>query len=612
MSTYREIHGKAVKSLDTDPSASTDAGQIWYNTATNTFKSIVNLQAWSSGAPFVTVRGAGASLGTQTAAVYATGYTTTVLSLSEEYNGSGWTTSPGNCNTARKDGWAGAGSQTAGLIFGGQEPGQSNKTESYNGSSWTAQGVLSTARHLIGGTGTLTAGLATGGNAEPPAPSFAGTEEFGGSSWTTGNTLNTGRQGLAACGPQTAALAYSGYTTAAVANTESYNGTSWTNVNAMAVATRMGGSAGDQTAALAYGGYGTPAPTKIGTTQSYDGTTWATSPATLATSRYCTGIPAGTSTAALALGNFPDSDPNTTEEFNSSTTAITAGAWSSGTAFPSVRWNTSGTGVATAALVFGGSTGPGAPTFLNTTFAGDGTSWTAGGTNPLSRINQFGAGTQTASISGGGYYEPGGNTTSANTYNGTSWTGITATPEATKGAGAAGTTTAALIYGSDVPSTSMNKDSYSWNGSSWSEEGALNSDFQNGGSGGPTENTAFASGSLFTPPEASTRFETYNGTAWANGPTMATTQYQNRGFGSSSAAMSVGGYNKVTTCQRFDGTAWATSPSLAVGRKQFAAANFGASGITNGWVGGGADGPSAVEEFTDESTAINVKTLTQS
>jgi len=46
MATYRGIHGKAIKSLSTDPSAETDAGQIWYNTTSNTFKSIVSSGAW--------------------------------------------------------------------------------------------------------------------------------------------------------------------------------------------------------------------------------------------------------------------------------------------------------------------------------------------------------------------------------------------------------------------------------------------------------------------------------------------------------------------------------------------------------------------------------------
>jgi hypothetical protein len=222
----------------------------------------------------------------------------------------------------------------------------------------------------------------------------------------------------------------------------------------------------------------------------------------------------------------------------------------------------------------------------------------------------WGAGIQTASIGGGGLASTGANSSAAFTYNGTAWAGITATPFATKGAGGAGTSTAALIYGSDI-SPSDNQDSYSWNGAAWSEEGAMNDTFQNGASGGPTENTAFAAGSEYSP-SSSTRFETYNGTAWASGPAMGTAQYQNRGFGSSADCLSVGGYNKITTAQRFDGTSWATSPALGVGRKQFASSNFSASGVTNGWVGGGADGPSAVEEFTVESTAVNVETLTQS
>ena len=288
---------------------------------------------------------------------------------------------------------------------------------------------------------------------------------------------------------------------------------------------------------------------------------------------------------------------------------LVAATWSSGTAFPGIRWNTSGTGIKTASLTFGGSTGPALPTFLNTTFEGDGSSWTAAPTTPISSINQFSAGIQTATIGGGGLASPGANTTTAYTYNGTTWTGITATPEATKGAGAAGTSTAAIIFGSDVPSVSINKDSYSWNGSSWAEEGALNNDFANGASGGPTESTAFKAGSVFTPPAASNTFETYDGSSWTSGPTLNTPVYQNRGFGSSAECLSIGGYNQITGVERFDGSAWTTSPSLAAGRKQFASSNFAASGITSGWVGSGADFPSgATEKFTEATTAVGSAT----
>jgi hypothetical protein len=262
MATYREIHGKAVKSLDTDPSVATDAGQIWYNTTSSTFKSIVNLEAWSSGSPFINAREQGAGLGILTAAVYAGGQTPGgVQTVAEEYNGSGWAVG-GALNTGRKDfGNASAGTQTAGLVFGGQEPGQSNKAEEYNGTAWTAGGTLSTARHLIAGFGIQTAAVAAGGNAEPPAPAFTGSEEYGGTSWTAGGTLNTGRQSAAGGGTLTAGIMFSGYTTTVVANTEDYDGTSWTNANAMVTATYMGGGDGDQTAAIAFGGYTPPATT---------------------------------------------------------------------------------------------------------------------------------------------------------------------------------------------------------------------------------------------------------------------------------------------------------------------------------------------------------------
>ena len=43
MATYREIHGEAIKSLASDPSASAATeGQIWYNTTSKTFKVVVD------------------------------------------------------------------------------------------------------------------------------------------------------------------------------------------------------------------------------------------------------------------------------------------------------------------------------------------------------------------------------------------------------------------------------------------------------------------------------------------------------------------------------------------------------------------------------------------
>ena len=275
-----------------------------------------------------------------------------------------------------------------------------------------------------------------------------------------------------------------------------------------------------------------------------------------------------------------------------------AASWASGTNLPGVRWNTSGAGTATAGLVFGGATGPALPTFLNSTFEYDGSTWTGGGATPINSIQMFSAGIQNAAIGGGGLASPGSNSTTAFTYDGSTWTGITATPFASKAAGGAGTSTAALIYGSDIP-PSDNQDSYSWNGASWSEEGALNNTFGNFASGGPTENSAFAAGGGLS---ASTNFDTYDGSAWTSGPSLNTSVIENRGSGSSAECLSIGGYNKITGVEKFDGSSWATTASLGTGRKSFASANFTAPGVSNGWVGGGGDGDSSVETFTDATT----------
>ena len=98
MATYREIHGKAIKSLSTDPSNADDAGQIWYNTASDTFKSIVSSTAWASAAPRINTLNASAGFGSQTSAVSAGG--TSSSTTSEEYNGSGWSAG-GTLNTGR-------------------------------------------------------------------------------------------------------------------------------------------------------------------------------------------------------------------------------------------------------------------------------------------------------------------------------------------------------------------------------------------------------------------------------------------------------------------------------------------------------------------------------
>ena len=119
MTTYRKLHGKAVKTVTTNPTDDAAEGQIWFNSTDNKFRSVVNLEAWSSGSPMIN----------ESRQRYATG------------------------------------TQTAGLLFGGYQNPNTNigLTEEYNGSGYSAGGTMSTARRSPGGAGVKTSSLAIGG-----------------------------------------------------------------------------------------------------------------------------------------------------------------------------------------------------------------------------------------------------------------------------------------------------------------------------------------------------------------------------------------------------------------------------------------------------------------
>ena len=94
MTTYKEIFGKYVKNYSSDPTADAE-GQVWYNTTSGTFKSVVSSGAWVSSSPTLNSVYLTTGAGTQTAGLIFGGYsipTSTILDKTEEYNGSGWST----------------------------------------------------------------------------------------------------------------------------------------------------------------------------------------------------------------------------------------------------------------------------------------------------------------------------------------------------------------------------------------------------------------------------------------------------------------------------------------------------------------------------------------
>jgi hypothetical protein len=205
----------------------------------------------------------------------------------------------------------------------------------------------------------------------------------------------------------------------------------------------------------------------------------------------------------------------------------------------------------------------------------DGSSWTAGGALSTGRGENAAAGIQTASLAiSGGTASPGSITT-VESYNGTSWTSSPSVNVGRRGKpGGSGTSTAALFFGgfTNPPSPSnMVASTESYDGSSWSE---VNNLIEARYAGGPAQNG------------------TQTSSLYAAGYTPAT--------------------DASATANGWDGTSWSTRPSMAQGVRHLAGAG---SGNSSAMIFGGYNGTARVqstEEFTGETTALNVKTLTQS
>ena len=75
---------------------------------------------------------------------------------------------------------AGAGTTSATIVFGGNTSTIVTNTEDWNGSTWAEVADLSTGRVGLGGSGTTAAGLAFGG--EDATAVTTATEEWSGSS----------------------------------------------------------------------------------------------------------------------------------------------------------------------------------------------------------------------------------------------------------------------------------------------------------------------------------------------------------------------------------------------------------------------------------------------
>ena len=613
MTTYRNIHGRSIQSVTTDPSESVAEGQVWYNSNSDTFKTVLVNEAFSSASNLPSIAFRRTGFGVQTAGVIAGGSSTSTnrLTVTEEYNGSGFSVG-GTLNEGRRLA-SGAGTQTAGLFYLGAGPSSdtdvSTKNETYDGTSYSEVGDLTTARQGAAGDGSQTAAFAAAGSIAP-GPSAAA-ETWDGSSWTNIPSVNTTRRFVSGNGTPSAAVIFGGETTptgtptATRKATEEYNGSSWTTVNSMNTGTATGGSGGTQTALISFAGR---APSVLSGAESYDGTTWSASPATLATARsMVAGL--GSGTAALCAGGEtgPGAYTAASEEYNKSANVITAGAWASTNNLNTARSSLAGAGTKSAGLMYGGSTPGGTPS--NTSEEYDGTSFTEGNNLNTARYTYDGTGTQTAAVTFGG--SPAPIKAYTEEYDGTSWTESGDMGTGRYSVAAGGTQTAAFGAGGYSGGNKSNVEHY--DGSSWTSATALPS-ARRAARGSGTLTAGLCMGG-YAPPGYFTNTEEYDGSSWSAGGALPTGMSDLQCCGPQTANFIFGfAPGKSVLSHNYDGTAWATAPSLGTGRNSAGPSKAGSQ--TAALIAGG-DSPSSnriatAEEFTGETSALNVKTLTQS
>ena len=605
MSTYREIIGKKIKKVSSDPSSGLD-GEMWYNSTTGTLRGQAITQAWSSGSPITTARATVGSGGIPTAAWIAGGTASTPnsgLAITEEFNGSGWSAG-GNLNQAR--GYSdGSGTQTAGLQVGGAPTspvvGQTY-VEEYNGTAWTA--VTGTPHGLWQNSvfGIQTAAVSAG---QEPGPSSA-VFNYNGSSWTTGGTMTTTRGYVASAGTQTAGWIGGGSPPTGDNYTELYDGSSWT-ASANLASPSSGyaaGANGPQTASIYFGGYLTAS---LSNTETFDGSSWTSSAAMGTAVDEMGSANNGTSNStALSAGGFVNnagSAKSLTEEYNSSINVITAAAWASGGTVPYTSRQGMSFGTQTAAIACGGYV----TATLDTAAEYDGSSWTASpALNVAARLGGV-AGTTGAGLEFGGIQPPGSYNTNVQTWNGSAWANNPLNlSSGTYGLFGCGTQTAALKVSGENPAGGNFTTSEEYDGEEWAAGGALPgpSGGKYGAGGGGTQTSAILGGGT---PSGTSTFE-YNGSSFAAGGALI----NSRGAGAMGAATSkdsaliFGGSPAQNFTEGYDGTTWSTRPSLGTGRG-FSTGN-GTETAALCVSGGPPSGTTtACEEFTGATETVNIE-----
>ena len=216
-------------------------------------------------------------------------------------------------------------------------------------------------------------------------------EGYATAAWTTGNNMTgTSVRAFQSTGSVTAAVANGGVSSSAHINqTSNWDGTSWSTGTGSPVSGYSRVGFGTQTAAVFAGGQNGPS-TLYTTINEYNGSSWTTSPGTLAqTTRSARGT--GTQTAGfIAAGSSGDPPTKLNQAYDYDGTCVAAV-----TSAPTAVDNAGGSGSSQSAFILYG--GEAAPGITNATVNWNGTSWTT--LNSLNNGSQNVAGTFSSSTS---------------------------------------------------------------------------------------------------------------------------------------------------------------------------------------------------------------------
>ena len=621
MATYEEIYGKRVKEFDSDPTLeSSYEGQVWYDKSSGVLKSVVSFGTWSSANDAIYPSYNTTGFGAQTGSVFVGGSYPGYVNLTQEYNGSGFSTGGNYPESRGSIGTAGV--LTAGLAWGGNSAPEveSQLTNEYNGTSWTNVNNYPITVAAPAGAGTQTAGLGAGGwDYSGPFTAKNTTNEYDGTNWTGGGNLNTARSSLFGGGTQTASIMAGGdkFTPGTASDNsgacEEYNGTSWTSVNSLpGTSSGIGGrttNAVQTDFRIFSSSHGTAFTSPYVKNYEYDGTNWAAGP-NFTTARYGA-AGSGTGPAAVMTGGRTPSYVLTTEEFNKSINTITAAAWSSGGNLNSARFKMEMNGTQTATIAMGGGTMPSPPSSTTNSEYYDGSSWTnqTAMNNSRQRGGAGAFGTQTAAMSVAGVRNPpspGNSVTDTEEWGGSSWTSGGAVPSGRYSACFFGIQTAAVFAGGTPgPTNTGSTDSAEYDGSSFSSGNSMSNARYNGTSGGTLTAGLAVMGTASGSDTANC--EEYDGTNYSAGGTSLIADQDLGGSGTQTDFSCFIGPTGQTL--QYDGTTWRTSATSAT-----ALGNTAGTGATanTAIAASGNPGTGTTVEFTGETETVTFKTLTTS